>query len=381
MKIDTEETSRMSPRCSRIPAFAVFAALCVYVTGCGGSTPPAGPAATTQAPAGATPQAPTAAAASGVSQSLIDAARNEGSVVWYTSVETSVAEEVAKKFEATYSGVTVDVNRTGSERVMQRVLQEAEAGVKAVDVIHTSDAGNFVDLKNRNLLAKYVPAAVEKYPPNLRNPDGYYFVWRSSMSVPAYNPKLISAQDAPRTWQDLLDPRWKSKMVSAHPSYSGTIVTWEAAIIDLYQSEFLIGLARQDVMLVQSAQDPVTKVTSGERPLAINGTDYSYFVDKKKGNPVEPIYPTDGSPLVTSPSAVAADAPHPNAARLFTEYLFDLEAQQTLVDDGLYSGRPDVKYPADRKKLSDLKLVTEDDLKLQQQADQLKKTFTQAFGA
>jgi iron(III) transport system substrate-binding protein len=351
----------------------VFLAVCMWLSGCGGATP----AATTQSTAAADSQP----AAGGVSQTLIDAARREGTVVWYTSVETSVAEEMAHKFESKYSGIKVEVNRTGSERVMQRVLQEADASVKAVDVIHTSDAGNFVDLKARNLLAKYTPSAVERYPASFKNSDSFYFVWRSSMSVPAYNPKLLAAQDIPHSWQDLLDPRWKGKMVSAHPSYSGTIMTWEAAVTELYGSEFLDALAKQDVMLVQSAQDPVTKVTSGERPLAVNGTDYSYFVDKKKGNPVEAIYPTDGSPLVTSPSAVAADAPHPNAARLFTEYLFDLEAQQTLVDDGLYSGHPDVKYPADRKKLSDLKLITEADVKLQQQAEQLKKTFTQAFGA
>lgn len=322
-----------------------------------------------------------AAAASGASKSLIDAAKTEGSVVWYTSVDTSVAEKIANTFQTKYSGVKVEVNRSGSERVMQRFMQESQANVHAADVIHTSDAGNFVDLKRQNLLMKYVPAAVDKYPPEFKDKDGFYFVWRSSMSVPAYNPKLVSAQDAPKTWQDLLDPKWKSKMVSAHPSYSGTIVTWAAAITSLYKTEYLDSLAKQDVMLVQSAADPVTKVTSGERPLAVNGTDYSYFIDKKKGNPVEPIYPTDGVPLVTSPSGIAADAPHPNAAKLFTEYVFDVEGQQALVDEGLYSGNPDVKYPADRKKLTDFKLVTTDDTKLQQQAEQLKKAFTNAFGS
>jgi iron(III) transport system substrate-binding protein len=351
-----------------------FVALVIVLSGCSS----AAPAAPTQAPA-ANPAA--AAPAGGVSQDLIDAARKEGTVVWYTSVETSVAEEVAKKFEAAYSGVKVEVNRTGSERVMQRVMQEAQANVKAVDVIHTSDAGNFVDLKNAGIITKYTPASVAKYADQFKDKDGYYFAWRSSMSVPAYNPQLIKAEDTPKTWKDLLDPKWKSKMVSAHPGYSGTIVTWEAAITDLYKTEYLDQLSKQDVMLVQSAQDPVTKVTTGERPLAINGTDYSYFNDKQKGNPVEPIYPTDGVPLVTSPSAIASAAPHPNAAKLFTEWLFDLDAQQTLVNDGLYSGHPDVKYPAGRNKLSDFKLLTEEDVKLQQQSEQLKKAFTQAFGS
>jgi iron(III) transport system substrate-binding protein len=260
-------------------------------------------------------------------------------------------------------------------------MQEAQSNVKAVDVIHTSDAGNFVDLKNAGIIMKYTPASVAKYADQFKDKDGYYFAWRSSMSVPAYNPQLIKAEDAPKTWKDLLDPKWKSKMVSAHPGYSGTIVTWEAAITDLYRTEYLDQLSKQDVMLVQSAQDPVTKVTTGERPLAINGTDYSYFNDKQKGNPVEPIYPTDGVPLVTSPSAIATAAPHLNAAKLFTEWLFDVDAQQTLVNDGLYSGHPDVKYPTGRSKLSDFKLLTEEDVKLQQQSEQLKKAFTQAFGS
>jgi len=316
-----------------------------------------------------------------VNQALIDAARKEGGVVWYTSVETSLAEEVARKLEAKYSGIKVEVNRSGSERVMQRVMQEAQANVKAVDVIHTSDAGNFVELKEQNMIVKYAPSAVEKWGSNFKDKDGFYFAWRSSMAVPAHNPTIISAQEAPKSWQDLLDPKWKGKMVSAHPSYSGTIVTWQAAITDLYKNDYIEALAKQDVMLVQSAQDPVTKVTSGERPLAVNGTDYSYFNDKKKGNPVEVIYPSDGAPLITSPSAIASEAPHPNAAKLFTEYIFDLEAQQTLVDNGLYSGHPDAKYPSDRKKLSDLKLVTQEDTKLQKQAEELKKAFTRAFGS
>jgi iron(III) transport system substrate-binding protein len=351
--------------------------MAMLLSACGGSTP----AAPTQAPAAQPTGAAATKPAGGVGQDLIDAARKEGTVVWYTSVETSVAEEVAKKFESAYSGVKVEVNRTGSERVMQRVMQEAQANVKAVDVVHTSDAGNFVDLKNAGIIMKYIPASVAKYADQFKDKDGYYFAWRSSMSVPAYNPQLIKAEDAPKTWKDLLDPKWKSKMVSAHPGYSGTIVTWAAAITDLYKTEYLDQLAKQDVMLVQSAQDPVTKVTTGERPLAINGTDYSYFNDKQKGNPVEPIYPTDGVPLVTSPSAIATAAPHPNAAKLFTEWLFDLDAQQTLVNDGLYSGHPDVKCAAGRLKLSDLKLITEEDVKLQQQAEQLKKAFTNAFGS
>ena len=100
---------------------ALVLTLTALLSACGGAAAPAAtqaPAAPTGAPAAAQP----AAASGGVSQELIDAARKEGTVVWYTSVETSVAEEVAKKFESAYSGIKVEVDRTGSERVMQRVI-------------------------------------------------------------------------------------------------------------------------------------------------------------------------------------------------------------------------------------------------------------------
>ena len=115
-----------------------------------------------------------AQAQSGVTPALIEAAKSEGSVVWYTSVGVSVAERVAKEFEAKY-GVKVEVNRTGSERVLQRLMQEAQANVKAADVVHTSDAGHFVLLKERNMLLQYTPASVARYPDSMKDKDGYYF--------------------------------------------------------------------------------------------------------------------------------------------------------------------------------------------------------------
>ena len=81
----------------------------------------------------------------------VDAAKKEGKVVWYTSLALPTAEKVAKLFEAAYPGIKVEVNRTGSQRILQRVMQELQANLKLVDVIHTSDAGHFVLLKDKKL--------------------------------------------------------------------------------------------------------------------------------------------------------------------------------------------------------------------------------------
>src|SRR5262245_63975198 len=85
----------------------------------------------------------------------LEAAKKEGKVVWYTSLALGSAEKVAKLFEAAYPGIKVEVHRTGSQRVLQRVMQELQANIKNVDVIHTSDAGHYVLLKDKKLLMKY----------------------------------------------------------------------------------------------------------------------------------------------------------------------------------------------------------------------------------
>src|SRR5512147_2641625 len=113
----------------------------------------------------------------------VEAAKKEGKVVWYTSLALSSAEKVAKLFEAAYPGVKVEVHRTGSQRVLQRVMQELQAGIKNVDVIHSSDAGHFVLLKDKKLLMKYTPAGVEGFPDGFKDKDGYHYGLRATVNV------------------------------------------------------------------------------------------------------------------------------------------------------------------------------------------------------
>jgi iron(III) transport system substrate-binding protein len=313
---------------------------------------------------------------------LVEAARKEGKVVWYTSLALPTAERLAKAFETAYPGIKVEVNRTGSERILQRVMQELQANIKTVDVIHTSDAGHFVMLKDRKLLAKHTPPGVERFPAGFKDRDGYYYGLRATVNAIAYNTKAVSAADAPKTWKDLLDPKWKGKMVTAHPGYSGVIATHVLALVNLLGWDYFKQLARNQLMLVQSANDPSGVVASGERPVAVDGGDYTFYQVKKKGNPVEIVYPKEGVPLVISPTAITAFAPHPSAARLFTDFSFSRELQQLLADsEGLYTGHPDVTYPADKPKLSELKLLTVDPDELLKRNEEIKKRFVEFFGA
>src|SRR5262245_21872664 len=185
-----------------------------------------------------------------------EAARKEGKVVWYTSLVLPSAEKVAKLFEAAYPGIKVEVHRTGSQRVLQRVMQELQANIKNVDVIHTSDAGHYVLLKDKKLLMKYTPAGGESFPASFKDKDGYHYGLRATVNVIAYNTKAVAAGEAPRSWKDLLDPRWRGKLVTAHPGYSGVIATHVLALVHLYGWDYWKQLAQNKPMLVQSAVDP-----------------------------------------------------------------------------------------------------------------------------
>ena len=312
----------------------------------------------------------------------LEAAKKEGKVVWYTSLVLPSAERVAKLFETAYPDIKVEVHRTGSQRILQRVMQELSANIKNVDVIHTSDAGHYVLLKDKKLLAKYTPAGVEGFPAGFKDKDGYYYGLRATVNAIFYNTKSMSAAEAPKTWKDLLDPKWKGKMVTAHPGYSGVIATHVLALVHLHGWEYFKALADNKLMIVQSANDPSTVVSSGERVVAANGGDYSAYQLKKKGNPIEIVYPKEGVPLVVSPTAITAFAPHPNAARLFTDFTFTREVQQVMADsEGLYTGHPEVKYPADKPKLNELKLLTVTPEELEKRNEELRKRFVEFFGA
>jgi iron(III) transport system substrate-binding protein len=313
---------------------------------------------------------------------MIQTARKEGSVAWYTSLAIPSSTSIAQAFKTKYAGIDVEVHRTGSQRVLQRVMQEASSGIKNADVIHTSDAGHFVLLRDKGLLLQYTPKGVENFPAGFKDKTGFYFGMRATLSVIAYNPKIVPEKDAPHSWKDLLNSKWNGKMVSAHPGYSGIIMTHVLALVNLYGWDYFRDLAKNKLHLVQSANDPAGIVASGERPVGVNGAEYFYYKTQKQGNPIKIVYPKEGIPLVVSPVAIAKNSLHPNAAKLFTEFIFTKESQQLLADkEGLYTGHPEVTYPVDKPKLKDLKLLSADPDELEKRNEEIKKRFVELFGA
>jgi iron(III) transport system substrate-binding protein len=317
-----------------------------------------------------------------VTPELIKKAQDEKTVVFYTSVDVSVAEKVAKSFEAKYPGMKVQLERSGSERVFQRLGQEYGSKIYAADVVNTSDASHFIVWKRDDWLAPYVPEDVAAYfPSEHKDADGTFATWRMTLCVVAYNSKLVKLEDAPKSFADLLDPKWKGKMVKAHPSYSGTIVASTYEITRDLGWDYLEKLSKQSIMQVQSATDTPKKLAQGERAVMADGNEYNVFLVQETGAPIEIVYPTEGTPVITSPSAVLKNAPHPNAARLFQSYLFSTEGQQLLIDvGGLRSAHPNTKEKPGRTPLSQIKQMKDDPEAVEKQVETIKSKYSQYFG-
>lgn len=303
-------------------------------------------------------------------------------MVFYTSVEIQVAERIAKAFEAKFSGTKVQVERSVSERIFQRLAQERSARIYAADVTSTSDAAHFIIWKPDGWLEKHLPDDVAlHFPKESRDPDDMYAPWRVSLSVMGYNTKLVKPEDAPKSLADLPDPKWSGKMVKAHPSCLGTILTATFQIVRDLGWSFYEQLAKQKVMQVQSATEPPKKLSLGGRANMVDGDDYVLMQIKAEGNPVEIIYATDGSPLSISPSAVMKNAPNPNAARLFQNFLYTAEGQQYLVDLGfMRSFHPQVKPRAGVPSLADVEIMKEDANAVVEQVEAIKERYRKLFG-
>ena len=327
-------------------------------------------------PAAAAPPAPTP-----ITPQLIEAATKEGKVVFYSAIDLKVTQGLAKLFEKKYPGISVQVERSGSERLFQRVAQERANKIYAVDVLDGSDQALFVTWKKQGVLEPYIPAELLKWPASQRDADGMYASVRFTLMPIGVNTNLVKPEDMPKSFADLLDPKWSGKLVKAHPSYSGGIVTSTFQTVNAIGWQYFEKLGQQKVLQVQSATEPPKKLALGERAVSADGLEYVHLLLKEKGAPIALVYPKEGTPFIPGSEAIASHAPHPNAAKLFMSFMVSLETQQYLTDvAGLRSFHPGVKLKAGRMPLSAIKLLPSDPEAQEKATEEIKKKYAKYFG-
>lgn len=311
---------------------------------------------------------------------VMDMAKKEGKVVWYSSISLPIAQEVCNTYNAKKAGIECVLHRSGSGKLYTRWRNEAKSNIYEADILHTSNIGHFVSLRKAKAIIQYAPKNIDQYNPNFVEKNHYWTVLRASVYAPAYNTSKVSEAEAPKTWMDLLDPKWKGKMVHAHPSYSGFVSVGLAGLVKTFGWDYIKKMAEEKPRIVQSAVDTTTYIVRGEALVAAGGALYNHFGAIKKGEPIKAFFPPKGVPFVASAQAIFVKAPHPNAAKVFSDWLFSLEAQQILANNGLYSGHPGVKYPKGLTPLSEIKLIVVTPDESVKMRKPVRKRFREEFG-
>ncbi len=262
--------------------------------------------------------------------SVIAAAKKEGEVVWYT---TQIIDQFVRPAAAAFTkkyGIRVNYVRADSNAVALRILNEGAAGHVQADVF--DGTAGVAPLKARNLVMKWVPPSAARLDAKYIDPDGYWAATNLYVLTPGYNTSLVSKEDVPHSYEDLLKPRWKDKLTwNANPTASGAggfVGLIMTSMGDEKGRAYLKALSKQNILGVQSsARQVLDQVISGESDLALNIFNNHAVISAAKGAPVDwiPLQPME---VVLSVVALTSQPPHPNAARLFADFLVSPDGQQ-----------------------------------------------------
>jgi iron(III) transport system substrate-binding protein len=306
---------------------------------------------------------------------VLEDAKKEGALVWYTALNLNDSEMLTKRFEQLYPFIKIETLRLSSFSLLTKIQTEARAGAFKADVIEIAGVLGHI-LKREGLFAKYTSPESRFYPDSVKDPDGTWTSFFMNTHVLAYNTKLVKKDELPRTYEEIINPKWKDKITM---SEDFDIFGMMLKVMGRPKGmEFMRRLAAQGVNLKNSYSLTIGAVASDEVPLGLNvyGTRTEEF--KKRGAPVDWI-PLEFTLASLEPLAVGAKAPHPNSARLFVDFLLSKEAQGMMRERFRIPSRPDV-LPDPPELTKGLKLIPTD-LSLAEQSKQLAEEFRQTFGA
>ena len=308
----------------------------------------------------------------------IAAAKKEGNVVLYTSAPIGAAQKVANAFQEKY-GIKVELFRSGGTEVLRRFMMEQDARHVGADVLVTSDPAAAIDLAAKDMFVPFRPADFDKVPAAFNDPAGLYVAQRVSLIAIYGRTDLFAPSEMPKTWDDLLNPKYKGKLVITNPSFTSLQLGVVAMLSKLRGWDYYEKLNKNEVLVVAGNEQAVNLVKSGERPIAA-GADSQYANEARlAGHPVQNFFPTDGTFGIPAVTAVVKSGKNPNAAKLLAEYTLSLEAQKLWPGNGIYAARIDVDPPAGSPAIGDVKVIPMDFGYITGATGAVKKRFNEIF--
>lgn len=276
---------------------------------------------------------------------LYEAAKKEGELVWYTTLIVKQAvRPIVAAFQKKYPGIKVRYSRANSSDTAIKILSEGKANRILGDVF--DGTSNAEALKDANLVEKWTPKNSAMYPAEFRDPEGYWSATHLYFLTPGYNTSLVSKAEAPKTYEDLLDPKWRGKMAwSPRSTTSGAAGFIGNVLITMGEEKgmaYLRKLAKQEIIPVSaSARKVLDQAIAGEYPIALQIFNHHTVISGNKGAPVDWI---KMEPVTSNIAAIGVieGAPHPNAGKLLIEFMLSLEGQKVLQQANYLPAHPDV---------------------------------------
>ena len=304
---------------------------------------------------------------------LLEAARREGELVYYASMNVAEANAVIGAFEKRYPFIKVKLNRIGSEKLLTRVLTEARAKKIFADVIQTVEFSMHI-FSRSGILARYTPQANSIYPKEFKE-EGFWTTVYYNAYVTAYNTRLVATRALPKSYDDLLDPKWKGALMM-----EGTKADWFAGMLQILGQErglkYMRALAKQQPSPREGHELLAQLIVAGEGLFDINIPAASVERMKERGAPIE--WKALGEvPAIMVGIGLSAQAPHPNAAKVFLDFVLSREGQKLMQTPGRLIARGDLANEQ-AAMLRGLKIVPVDPAlaeKLDEYAKQLRSIF------
>lgn len=287
--------------------------------------------------------------------SLIACNKSSGNEVWvYTSMFPETIAIYEKGIKKKYPDLNIKWFQNGSENVAAKLALEEVAGDIKADLVLTADIFWFHKKAEEGFWDPYEPKLDYTVPPEFRGQGGTFTTPRISVMLIGYNKKYITETDAPKSFKELADPKWKSKVSSGSPLESGTNFMLMTNLVYKYGYDFLKDLRQNDVLSAGGNSAVLKRIVTGERPVGMI-LEESLLYELKNNPNIGIIYPQDGVIVAPGPMGITRVSKHKENTRKVYDFLMSAEGQKICIEGNLHAPNPAVGSPVGARPLAELR--------------------------
>ena len=302
-----------------------------------------------------------------------------GDVLLYTSQPNELLAEMIAEFNATYPDVSVEVFRSGTTEVMNKLKAEIEAGDPQPDLLFIANALDMSELDSMDMLLHYADAPVDAYDPAIVGPDGAYFGTKLITTGIIYNTDLV--ETPPTSWSDLTADPANGAVIMPSPLYSGAAALHVGTMTanDAFGWAYYEALADNGAVAGRGNGSVLEAVATGQFAYGII-VDFMAFNARNEGSPVDFVFPTDGVTAITEPVAIMANTDNAEAAKAFVDWQLSLDGQGFAGAQGYLPAHPKAEAAAWFPSSADIEIIAADPAVLLESAEDVKVQFADLFG-